>query len=113
MSTPIARESIPDSISRLRSVSSGRTSAIVSVGTRLLLPVLPAVVLLLQIRMSAVNVPVDGDWDIIPVGLRLSDGPLSWSRLLAEHLGPAKTAAVWLALATKFNVTAGMYAGFG
>lgn len=83
---------------------------------RVLPPLIPPLVLLAAIATHAVNVPRWDDWDIIPFVVALRDGSLGFADFWAQHnehrIGAVKLILAPLALATDFDVTAMMYAGF-
>ena len=83
---------------------------------RALPPLVPPLILLSAIAAHAVNVPRWDDWDVIPFVVALRDGSLGFADFWAQHnehrIGAVKLILAPLALATDFDVTAMMYAGF-
>jgi len=87
---------------------------------RSVLPVLPALLpplaLLALIATYAVNAPRWDDWDIIPFVVAVHDGTVRpadfWMQHNEHRLAAVKLILAPLVLATGFDVTAMMYAGF-
>jgi hypothetical protein len=81
------------------------------------LPLFPPLALLWAIASHAVNVPRWDDWGVIPFVVALRDGSLTIADFWAQHnehrIAAVKLILVPLMLATDFDVTAMMYAGFG
>jgi hypothetical protein len=80
------------------------------------LSLVPPLVLLCAIAAHAVNVPRWDDWGLVPFVLALRDGSLGFADFWAQHnehrIAAVKLILVPLMLATDFDVTAMMYAGF-
>src|SRR5262249_16886612 len=79
---------------------------------RHLLPFVPPLVLVTFIHLCAANIPIGGEWDLVPIVAQLAAKPFTWAALVSERLGLAKMVTTWLTLMTNFNLTYVMYFGF-